>query len=53
MVYYHGQTNLGDVGVEGSKPGAAASGVLLANKVINLGGGGGEEILLLFIAITK
>lgn len=52
MVYYHGQTNLGDVGVEGSKPGAAASGVLLANKVINLGGGG-EEILLLFIAITK
>ena len=36
VLYYHGDSNLGDVGVEGSKPGAAASGVLLANKVRNI-----------------
>ena len=35
VVYYHGDFNLGDVGIEGSKPGAAACGVLLANKVSN------------------
>ena len=33
VVYYHGDFTLGDVGIEGSKPGAAACGVLLANKV--------------------
>lgn len=35
VLYYHGDggVNLGDVGLEGSKPGAAACGVLLANKV--------------------
>ena len=33
VVYYHGDTNLGDVGLEGSKPGAAAAGVMLANNV--------------------
>ena len=33
VVYYHGDYTLGDVGIEGSKPGAAACGVLLANKV--------------------
>ena len=31
--YYHGDINLGDVGIEGSKPGAAAAGVMLANRV--------------------
>lgn len=35
VVYYHGNFTLGDVGLEGSKPGAAATGVLLANKVSN------------------
>lgn len=33
VMYYHGEFTLGDVGIEGSKPGAAACGVLLANKV--------------------
>ena len=33
VMYYHGNINLGDVGLEGSKTGAAACGVLLANKV--------------------
>ena len=33
-VYYHGQNNLGDLGIEGSKPGSAASAVHMANKVI-------------------
>ena len=33
-VYYHGKNNLGDLGIEGSKPGSAASAVHMANKVI-------------------
>lgn len=33
VVYYHGNINFGDLGLEGSKPGAAAAGVLLANRV--------------------
>ena len=33
-VYYHGQNNLGDLGIEGSKPGSATSAVHMANKVI-------------------
>lgn len=40
VVYYHGDINLGDVGIEGSKPGAAACGVLLANKVSKTTTGG-------------
>ena len=35
VVYYHGNINFGDLGLEGSKPGAAAAGVLLANRVSN------------------
>ena len=35
-VYYHGDMTLGDIGIEGSKPGAAAAGVMLANRVIIL-----------------
>ena len=31
--YYHGHTILGNVGIEGSKPGAAAAAVMLANRV--------------------
>ena len=31
--YYYGNVNLGDWGLEGSKPGAAAAGVLFANRV--------------------
>ena len=31
--YLHGKTSLGDVGIEGSKPGAAAVGVMMANRV--------------------
>ncbi|XP_074620778.1 uncharacterized protein LOC141879398 isoform X2 [Acropora palmata] len=31
-VYYHGDMTLGDIGIEGSKPGAAAAGVMLANR---------------------
>ena len=34
VVYYHGDMTLGDIGIEGSKPGAAAAGVMLANRVI-------------------
>ena len=33
VVYYHGDKLLGDIGIEGSKPGAAAAGVMLANRV--------------------
>ena len=33
VLYYHGDVNLGDVGIEGSKPGAAAAGVMLAHRV--------------------
>lgn len=33
VAYYHGDVNLGDIGIEGSKPGAAAAGVMLANRV--------------------
>ena len=33
VVYYHGDMTLGDIGIEGSKPGAAAAGVMLANRV--------------------
>ena len=36
VVYYHGDMTLGDIGIEGSKPGAAAAGVMLANRVIIL-----------------
>ena len=32
--YLHGNMVLGNVGIEGSKPGAAAAGVMLANKVM-------------------
>ncbi|RMX37526.1 hypothetical protein pdam_00012808, partial [Pocillopora damicornis] len=32
VVYYHGDMTLGDIGIEGSKPGAAAAGVMLANR---------------------
>ena len=31
--YYYGSVNLGDWGLEGSKPGAAAAGVMFANRV--------------------
>lgn len=34
VLYYHGKMILGDVGIEGSKPGAAAAGVMMANRVI-------------------
>jgi glutamate/tyrosine decarboxylase-like PLP-dependent enzyme len=34
VTYYHGALNLGDVGIEGSKPGAAAAGVVMAHRVI-------------------
>ena len=34
VFYYHGKMILGDVGIEGSKPGAAAVGVMMANRVI-------------------
>ncbi|XP_068718076.1 uncharacterized protein [Montipora capricornis] len=44
-VYYHGATTLGDIGIEGSKPGAAAAGVMLANKVIGLHKNGYGRIL--------
>ena len=33
VLYYHGKMILGDVGIEGSKPGAAAVGVMMANRV--------------------
>ena len=33
VLYYHGDVNLGHLGIEGSKPGAAAAGVMLANRV--------------------
>lgn len=33
VVYYHGDKILGDIGIEGSKPGASAAGVMLANRV--------------------
>lgn len=36
VVYYHGDMTLGDIGIEGSKPGAAAAGVMLANRVNSL-----------------
>ena len=35
VVYLHGEMFLGGIGIEGSKPGAAAAGVMLANRVIN------------------
>ena len=31
--YYNGDITLGDIGIEGSKPGAAAASVMLANRV--------------------
>lgn len=34
VAYLHGKRTLGDVGIEGSKPGAAAAGVMLANRVM-------------------
>ena len=49
VVYYHGDMTLGDIGIEGSKPGAAAAGVMLANRVrvhssfITSEGGEGED----------
>ena len=33
VVYYHGDMTLGDIGIEGSKPGASAAGIMLANRV--------------------
>jgi len=36
VVYYHGDMTLGDIGLEGSKPGAAAAAVRLANRVFKL-----------------
>ena len=33
VLYYHGDVNLGDMGLEGSKPGAAAAGTMLAHRV--------------------
>ena len=38
--YYYGSVNLGDWGLEGSKPGAAAAGVMFANRVGVYGPGG-------------
>ena len=32
--YCHGDMTLGNIGIEGSKPGAAAAGVMLANRVM-------------------
>jgi len=32
-VYYHGAVNLGDIGIEGSKPGASAAGIAMAHRV--------------------
>ncbi|EDO26960.1 predicted protein, partial [Nematostella vectensis] len=32
VLYYHGALNLGDVGIEGSKPGAAAAGITMAHR---------------------
>lgn len=45
VFYYHGDSNLGDIAIEGSKPGAAASAVLLANRVIGLHKNGYGRIL--------
>ncbi|XP_022786520.1 uncharacterized protein LOC111326721 [Stylophora pistillata] len=45
VVYYHGDMTLGDIGIEGSKPGAAAAGVMLANRVIGLHKNGYGRIL--------
>ncbi|KAK2547035.1 L-tyrosine decarboxylase, partial [Acropora cervicornis] len=45
VAYYHGKRTLGDVGIEGSKPGAAAAGVMLANRVIGLHKNGYGRIL--------
>ncbi|XP_068716270.1 uncharacterized protein [Montipora foliosa] len=45
VAYYHGKFTLGDVGLEGSKPGAAAAGVMLANRVIGLHKNGYGRIL--------
>lgn len=33
VLYYHGKMVLGDIGIEGSKPGASAVGVMMANRV--------------------
>ncbi|XP_067020489.1 uncharacterized protein [Acropora muricata] len=43
--YLHGKMVLGNVGIEGSKPGAAAAGVMLANRVIGLHKNGYGRIL--------
>ena len=54
VVYYHGDMTLGDIGIEGSKPGAAAAGVMLANRVrvhspfITSEGGKGKMIFFLW-----
>ncbi|XP_015748257.1 PREDICTED: uncharacterized protein LOC107328056 [Acropora digitifera] len=45
VAYLHGKRTLGDVGIEGSKPGAAAAGVMLANRVIGLHKNGYGRIL--------
>lgn len=45
VVYYHGDMTLGDIGIEGSKPGAAAAAVRLANRVIGLHKNGYGRIL--------
>ena len=33
VLYYHGKMILGDIGIEGSKPGASAVAVMMANRV--------------------
>ncbi|EDO30282.1 predicted protein [Nematostella vectensis] len=43
--YYHGDVMLGNVGIEGSKPGAAAAGIVMAHRVVGLHQGGYGHIL--------
>ncbi|EDO40342.1 predicted protein, partial [Nematostella vectensis] len=45
VLYYHGALNLGDVGIEGSKPGAAAAGITMAHRVVGLHKNGYGRIL--------
>ncbi|EDO29152.1 predicted protein, partial [Nematostella vectensis] len=45
VVYYHGSLNLGDVGIEGSKPGAVAAGISMAHRVVGLHKNGYGRIL--------
>jgi len=45
VLYYHGKMILGDIGIEGSKPGASAVAVMMANRVIGLHKNGYGRIL--------